>query len=69
MPENPKEKIMMELSVSAAAGLKRLARYYQVTQEEIVERLIKKADSSAAEEATRQDEVKGQRMYYDGPRL
>ena len=68
MPENEKEKICLELSVSAAAGLNRLARYYQVSKDEIIEKLIKKADSSTADKAFKQGGVKGQTVYYDGPK-
>ena len=49
MEDDEKEKVCVELSITAAAGLNRLARFYQVSKDEIVDRLVRKADSQAAE--------------------
>lgn len=67
MEETEKEKVTLELSVHADAGLNRLARFYQLSKDEVVERLIKKADSKAADEAIRKGGIKAQSLYYDGP--
>ena len=58
----------MELSITAAAGLNRLARFYQVSKDEMVDRLIKKADSQAADKAFRKGGLGGQTVYYDAPK-
>ena len=60
--EGEKEKISFDLSVTAAAGLDRLARHWKLSASEVVEKLLKKADSSEAEKAVK----KGRgRLYYD----
>ena len=67
MEEEEREKVCVELSVTAASGLNRLARFYQVSKDEIVDRLIRKADSQAAEKAFKKEGLGGQKVYYDGP--
>ena len=49
-------------------GLNRLARFYQVSKDEIVDRLIRKADSQAADKAFKKGGLGGQTVYYDGPK-
>ena len=68
MEDDEKEKVCVELSITAAAGLNRLARFYQVSKDEIVDRLIRKADSQAADKAFRKGGLGGQTVYYDGPK-
>ena len=68
MEEEEREKVCVELSVTAAAGLNRLARFYQVSKDEMVDRLIKKADSEAADKAFRKGGLGGQTVYYDAPK-
>lgn len=63
-----KEKITIELDASAEAGLKRLVRHYKISASEVVERLIKKADSEEAEKVLKRDGPKAQTVYYDGPK-
>lgn len=60
--EGEKEKITIELDAHAEAGLRRLARQYRLSASEVVEKLIKKADSLEAKKAVK----KGcERLYYD----
>ena len=67
MEDDEKEKVCVELSITAAAGLNRLARFYQVSKDEIVDRLVRKADSQAADKAFKKEGLGGQKAYYDGP--
>lgn len=60
-----KEKVCLEVSVHAKAGLDRLARHYKISKDEVFERLIKKADLDAAEEAFKSDGAKGDKVYYE----
>ena len=68
MEEEEREKVCVELSVTAAAGLNRLARFYQVSKDEIVDRLVRKADSQAAKNAFKKGGIGGPSVYYDGPK-
>ena len=67
MEDDEKERVCVELSITAAAGLNRLARFYQVSKDEIVDRLIRKADSQAADKAFNKEGLGGQKVYSDGP--
>lgn len=63
-----REKITIELDAPAEAGLKRLARHYKISASEVVERLIKKADSAEAEKVLKRNGPRAQTIYYDGPK-
>lgn len=63
-----KEKITIELDAPAEAGLKRLTRHYKISASEVVERLIKKADSEEAEGVLKRQGPEAQTIYYDGPK-
>jgi len=66
--EDEKEKITIELDAPAEAGLKRLARHFNLSASEVVERLIKKADSEEAEQVLKRQGPQAQTAYYDGPK-
>ena len=61
------EKVVLKVSISAKAGLDRLARYYKVSKAEVFERLVKEADLEAADKAFKSEGAKGEKAYYDGP--
>ena len=60
-----KEKITVELDAHAEAGLYRLARHFKISASEVVERLIKKADSAEAEKILKRNGQPEQTAYYD----
>ena len=63
--EDEKETISLEVSFHTVKQLERLAHYWKISRGEVLEKLIQKADSKAADEATRKGGVKAQTAYYD----
>lgn len=66
--EDEKEKITIELDAPAEMGLYRLARAYKLGYSEVIEKLIKEADSKEAEKVLKKEGPKAQSAYYDGPK-
>lgn len=66
--EDEKEKITIELDAHAEAGLRRLVRHYKISASEVVERLVKKADSEEAERVLKRKGQEALTIYYDGPK-
>ena len=62
------EEICLNVSAHAKAGLFRLAKYYNLTQAEIFEELIKDAELDAADEAFKKGGSTAQKAYYDTPK-